>query len=319
MSILVFAEVNKGKGIKAAFEAVSYAKKASASLGGDVIVVTAGALEGDGGFGNYGASRVLNAAHVNASDSMQLTTMVAAAAEQTNAVVIVLAHDATGKMVAPRVAVRLKAGLVAGASALPQTDSGFVVKKGVFSGKANAHIEVTTAKKVLSLTPNSFGLHATGGSAAVEALAVSTAPTKVKLREFKPTATDGAIPLPEADRVVSAGRGMKGPEHWGIVEELAQALGAATACSRPVSDIGWRPHHEHVGQTGIAIRPTLYIAIGISGAIQHLAGVNQSKVIVVINKDPEAPFFKAADYGIVGDAFEVLPKLLDAVKAFKAN
>jgi electron transfer flavoprotein alpha subunit len=319
MSILVFAEIKNGKGIKAAFEAVSYAKKASATLGGDVVVVTAGALEGDGGFGNYGASRVLNAAAVNASDSMQLTAMVAAAVEQAHSDVIVLAHDATGKMVAPRVAVRLQAGLVAGASALPQTEQGFVVKKGVFSGKANAHVEITTAKKVLSLTPNSFGLHATGGSASVETLTVATSASSVKVREFKPTARDGAIPLPEADLVVSAGRGMKGPEHWGIVEDLAKALGAATACSRPVSDIGWRPHHEHVGQTGIAIRPTLYIAIGISGAIQHLAGVNQSKVIVVINKDPEAPFFKAADYGIVGDAFEVLPKLLYAVKAFKAN
>jgi len=171
----------------------------------------------------------------------------------------------------------------------------------------------------VSIVPNSFGVHPVGGEAVVEQISVDAGMSRVIVKESNPTSMDGSIPLPEADLVVSAGRGMKGPENWGMIEELARELGAATACSRPVSDIGWRPHHEHVGQTGIAIRPTLYIAIGISGAIQHLAGVNSSKVIVVINKDPEAPFFKAADYGIIGDAFDVVPKLIEAVKAFKAN
>lgn len=315
MAILVFADTKNGKGTKSGFEAVSYAVKSNL---GEVHVACAGSIEADGGFGNYGASKVYNAASVNASDSQQLTALVSAAAEKAGAEVIILSHDATGKLVGPRVAIRMKAGLVAGATGLPQTGSGFTVRKSVFSGKASANVEVTTAKKVVSIVPNSFGLHAVGGSAAVEQIEVG-AVSKVKVREFKPTATDGSIPLPEADLVVSAGRGLKGPEHWGIIEELAKELGAATACSRPVSDIGWRPHHEHVGQTGIAIRPNLYIAVGISGAIQHLAGVNQSKVIVVVNKDPEAPFFKAADYGIVGDAFEVVPKLIEAAKAFKAN
>lgn len=317
MSILVFADIKDGKGVKSAFEAVSYAKKASDSIGGEVTVVTAGSLEGDGGFGNYGASKVLNAASVASSDSVQVTNMLAAAVEKSGANVIILSHDHNGKQAGPRLSIRLNAGMVAGATGLPQTDSGFVVKKSVFSGKAMANVEITTDKKIISIVPNSFGLHATGGSATTEALEVSAGESSVKVREFKPTATDGAIPLTEADLVVSAGRGMKGPENWGMIEELAKELGAATACSRPVSDIGWRPHHEHVGQTGIAIRPTLYIAIGISGAIQHLAGVNQSKVIVVVNKDPEAPFFKAADYGIVGDAFEVVPKLIEAVRSFK--
>jgi electron transfer flavoprotein alpha subunit len=194
-----------------------------------------------------------------------------------------------------------------------------VVRKNVFSGKAIADISIETPKKVITVTPNSVGLEVTGGTAAVEAFAPEVGAAGTRVREMKTESHDGEIPLPEADLVVSAGRGMKGPEHWGIVEELARELGAATACSRPVSDIGWRPHHEHVGQTGITIRPNLYIAIGISGAIQHLAGVNGSKTIVVVNKDPEAPFFKAADYGIVGDAFEVVPQLIEAAKKYNAS
>lgn len=318
MSIVVYGDIKDGKGIKSAFEVVSYASKAAASLGGEVVVVTAGSLESDGGFGNYGATKVLNVAGASASDSIQLAEVIEAAVNHTGAHTVVLSHDHTGKLVGPRVAVRIKAGMVPGVTGLPTNDNGFTVRRSVFSGKALADVRVETEKRVVSVTPNAFGLHASGGSqAAVEALSVNLTAPKVKLREFKATATDGSIPLPEADRVVSAGRGLKGPENWGMVEELAKELGAATACSRPVSDIGWRPHHEHVGQTGIAIRPNLYIAIGISGAIQHLAGVNSSKVIVVINKDPEAPFFKSADYGIVGDAFEVVPKLLEAVKAYK--
>ena len=189
------------------------------------------------------------------------------------------------------------------------------MKRNVFSGKAMAHVNVTTEKKVITTTPNAFGVSSDGAPAAVEAFSADAGEARLTVTGFESSSSDGSVPLPEAVRVVSAGRGLKGPENWGIVEELAQALGATTACSRPVSDMGWRPHHEHVGQTGITIRPDLYIAAGISGAIQHLAGVNQSKVIVAINTDPEAPFFKAADYGIVGDAFEVLPKLTAAVKS----
>jgi electron transfer flavoprotein alpha subunit len=318
MSILVYAETKDGKGTKSAFEAVSYAKKTSEFFGGDVIAITVGPLTGDAGLGNYGATKVLNAAVENA-DGSQIAKIVEAAMSQTGATLLIASNDEKGKVVAPRAAVRLNAGFVAGVAGVPSTDGGFTVKKGVFSGKATATVKIEGDKKVVSIVPNSFGVHPVGGEAVVEQISVDAGISRVIVKESNPTSMDGSIPLPEADLVVSAGRGMKGPENWGMIEELARELGAATACSRPVSDIGWRPHHEHVGQTGIAIRPTLYIAIGISGAIQHLAGVNSSKVIVVINKDSEAPFFKAADYGIVGDAFDVVPKLIEAVKAFKAN
>ena len=207
----------------------------------------------------------------------------------------------------------MNAGLVTGAVALPNTDNGYVVKKAVFSGKAYAHVKVNTDNKIISIMPNSIDKKEFGKSAAVESFSADMGDSRLTVKEQRIESTD--LPLTEADLVVSAGRGMKGPENWGMIEELAKELGAATACSRPVSDMDWRPHHEHVGQTGIAIRPNLYIAVGISGAIQHLAGVNQSKVIVVINTDPEAPFFKSADYGIVGDAFDVVPKLVEAAKS----
>jgi len=211
--------------------------------------------------------------------------------------------------------VRLKAGLISGAIALPETGNGFTCKVNVFSGKAFASVSVKTDVKIISLLPNSIQPENIGGSAVVETFNGNMGTSAIKVVSTKKP--EGSIPLPEAELVVSAGRGLKGPENWGMVEELATVLGAATACSRPVADIGWRPHHEHVGQTGVAIRPNLYIAAGISGAIQHLAGVNGSKVIVVINSDPEAPFFKAADYGVIGDAFDVLPKLTEAIKKFK--
>ena len=228
---------------------------------------------------------------------------------------MVFSHDVSGKTVAPRVAVKLNAGLVAGAVDVPSLDGDCIVKKAVFSGKAFAHCKINSDKKVISLLPNSLNAEAGTDVAEVEENNDTFGDQRVTVKEVKSTSGDG-ISLTEADLVVSAGRGLKGPENWGMVEELANHLGAATACSRPVADIGWRPHHEHVGQTGIAIRPNLYFAIGISGAIQHLAGVNGSKVIVVINKDPEAPFFKAADYGVVGDAFEVVPRLIEAFKNY---
>ncbi len=317
MSVLVFADHHHGKFPKGSLEAVSYAKKVAEQLGTDVVAITYGTLSGDGGLGSAGASKVLRSALTSASDSQQMTRVIVAAASQANADVVVFAHDIAGKLIAPRVAARLDAGLVPGATSLP--DASFSVKKNVFSGKAIAEITMNTAKKVITVLPNSFALENNGTTAAVEDFSADAGAAGVKVKEVKIDSKDGEIPLPEAELVVSAGRGMKGPEHWGQVEELAKILGAATACSRPVADIGWRPHHEHVGQTGITIRPNLYIAIGISGAIQHLAGVNGSKTIVVINKDPEAPFFKAADYGIVGDAFEVLPRIIEGAKQFVAN
>ena len=271
----------------------------------------AGPISGDSGAGAAGASKVLHISD-DLKDEAQLAQAVAAAAEAEGAVLVVAPHDHVGRAVAPRVAVRLKAGMVPGVTGLLE---GATVQRNVFSGKAMAHVSVHTDRKVLTTTPNAFGVNQGEGQAQVEPFAPELEPAKLTVTGFDASSEDGSVPLPEAVRVVSAGRGLKGPEHWGIVEELAQALEATTACSRPVSDMGWRPHHEHVGQTGITIRPDLYIAAGISGAIQHLAGVNQSKVIVAINTDPEAPFFKAADYGIVGDAFEVLPKLTAAIQS----
>jgi electron transfer flavoprotein alpha subunit len=263
------------------------------------------------------ANKVVVARGVKTVDGQQLTKLVSTVAQTENAQVIICIQDNMGKAVAPRVAARLKAGQAAGAITLPDTSNGFRVKRNVFSGKAQAWVEIKSPIKVVSVMPNSIPVQAGPGGAAVEEFSGDLGPARITVKESRKAGT--GIPLPEADIVVSAGRGMKGPENWAPVEELAQLLHGATACSRPVADMHWRPHHEHVGQTGVAIRPNCYIAIGISGAIQHLAGVNQSKVIAVINKDPEAPFFKAADYGIVGDAFEVLPKLIEAAKKLNAE
>lgn len=319
MSVLVYVDSHHGKFPKSSLEAVSYAASIANALNTDAVVLTIGSIHGDGGLGKAGAKKVLNANAVNSTDSQQLTRLVVAAAQKENAQIVVFSHDISGKMIAPRVAARLDAGLIPGATSIPTIDGGFKVKKNVFSGKAIAEMEVVTEKKVITLLPNSYSVADNGSEANVETFQTDLGTSTVRVKEVKSEEKEGEIPLPEADLVVSAGRGMKGPENWGIIEELAQHLGAATACSRPVSDIGWRPHHEHVGQTGITIRPNLYIAVGISGAIQHLAGVNGSKTIVVINKDPEAPFFKAADYGIVGDAFDVVPKLIEAAKAYNAT
>ncbi|MNJ84011.1 Electron transfer flavoprotein subunit alpha [compost metagenome] len=314
MNILVY--INSSNHLaKSAFEAVTYAKK----IGGSITVVATGSVDDAtlANLGEYGAEKVLVDRSVATEDSQQVTRLIAKAAETTGAEIIIFSHDLVAKAVAPRLSVRLKAGLISGAVDVPNTSNGFVVKVNVFSGKAFGFVSVKSAKKIISLLPNSFQPEKTGSACAVEAFDGAAGSSAIKVVETK--MPEGEIPLPEAELVVSAGRGLKGPENWGIVEDLAKALGAATACSRPVADIGWRPHHEHVGQTGVAIRPNLYIAAGISGAIQHLAGVNGSKVIVVINTDPEAPFFKAADYGVVGDAFDVLPKLTEAVKKFRST
>ena len=305
--------INSANGLsKAALETVTYAKK----LGADVAVITNGTASADqlASLGVYGASTVLQDSSVDGQDPSQLVKMVAAAAQKVGASTIIFSHDLIGKAVAPRLSVRIKAGLVAGAVALPEANGSIQVN--VFSGKAFGYVSVNSSVRIISLLPNSIQPEQTGSNCGVEAFDSQAGSSAITVKATKKP--EGAIPLPEAELVVSAGRGLKGPENWGMVEELATALGAATACSRPVADIGWRPHHEHVGQTGVAIRPNLYIAAGISGAIQHLAGVNGSKVIVVINTDAEAPFFKAADYGIVGDAFEVLPRFTEAVKRFKA-
>ena len=311
MSVLVYIDSNNGVA-KNAKEAIFYGSKIAAEHGMETVVVTAGTADNDtlATLGQYGAKKVI-AHNALDLDSQQLTKLVAETAKENNAAVVIFSQDLTGKAVAPRVAVRLEAGLVSGAIALPTND--FVVKVNAFSGKAFSNVKINTTTKVISVLPNSLQPEAGEGTADVVASSVDLGAQKIVIKSK--VEQTGEIALPEAELVVSAGRGLKGPENWGIVEDLAKALGAATACSRPVSDSDWRPHHEHVGQTGVAIRPNLYIAAGISGAIQHLAGVNGSKVIVVINTDPEAPFFKAADYGIVGDAFEVLPRLTEAVKA----
>ncbi|MES2588442.1 MAG: electron transfer flavoprotein subunit alpha/FixB family protein [Bacteroidota bacterium] len=312
MKTLVY--INSDNGIsKSALETVTYAKK----LGGEVVVISGGSSSDLAKLGEYGATKVLVDRSVVNGDTQQITKMIAHVAESENAEVIVFAHELTAKAVAPRLSVKLKAGLISGAIALPEMGSGFSCKVNVFSGKAFGVVTVKTNKKIISLLPNSVQPEISGSACSVEEVSTNAGSAAIKIVATKKP--EGNIPLPEAELVVSAGRGLKGPENWGIVEDLASALGAATACSRPVADIGWRPHHEHVGQTGVAIRPNLYIACGISGAIQHLAGVNGSKVIVVINTDSEAPFFKAADYGILGDAFEVLPRLTEAVKKFNAN
>jgi len=312
MSVLVYINSNNGLH-KSAFEAVTYGKK----LGADVTVITSGNADAAtlATLGNYGASKVLVDRSLNSDDAQQLTRLIASAATTTGASTIVFSHDIIAKAVAPRLSVRLKAGLISGAIAVPSADG--TVNVNVFSGKAFGAVKVNSAVKIISLLPNSIQPEANGAACTVEDFAGNVGDSKIKIVSTKKP--EGEIPLPEAELVVSAGRGLKGPENWGMVEDLASALGAATACSRPVADIGWRPHHEHVGQTGVAIRPNLYIAAGISGAIQHLAGVNGSKVIVVINTDAEAPFFKAADYGVVGDAFEVLPRLTEAVKKFRSS
>jgi electron transfer flavoprotein alpha subunit len=318
MAVLVFIDHADGQIKRSSLEALSYGAKIAEELKTSVEGIVLGTIDGDPGeLGKYGAKKIhhLNNESMNQLDAQLYVKILAEAANATAAKVIVFSNNISGKSIAPGLSAKLSAGLVTGAVSLPVTGDGFVVRKSVFSGKAFANVAVNTEIKIISLNPNSFKIAETGGKAEVLPLNIATDLGKVKGRIVNKTA--GEVPLTEAEIVVSGGRGMKGPENWGMIEELARLLHAATACSRPVADAHWRPHNEHVGQTGITIAPNLYIAIGISGAIQHLAGVNRSKVIVVINKDPEAPFFNAADYGIVGDAFEILPKLIIAVKKLK--
>jgi len=318
MSVLVFIDHSDGQIKKTSLEALSY----GAALGKQMAVPTEGILLGNvkedlSSLGKYGIQKIhqFNQESLNQLHAEQYIRIISNLAESGGASVIILSHTNTGRAIAPGLSARLKAGLVTGATELPDTTNGFGVRKNVFSGKALCKVSIKTPTKIISLNPNVFPVITGTGTAEIVQENITLIPSSVTIKSV--TKASGEIPLTEAEIVVSGGRGMKGPENWGPIEELARLLHAATACSRPVADAGWRPHHEHVGQTGIAIAPNLYIAVGISGAIQHLAGVNRSKVIVVINKDPEAPFFKSADYGIVGDAFDILPKLIQEVKNLK--
>ena len=320
MPVLIFIDTAEGHVKKASLEALTYGVKVAEQLGTTAEGVALGIVNDDlPALGKYGVKKIhhVNNESLNHLDAQIYTNVIAQVTEASGANTIVFSNNVDGKAIAPRLSVRMKAGLVSGAVALPNTTGGgFVIKKNVFSGKAFANVSINTAIKIIALNPNAYKIVAGEGTAEVVPFSANVDTPKIKVT--KTNKASGEVPLTEAEIVVSGGRGMKGPENWKIVEDLAHALHAALACSRPVADAHWRPHNEHVGQTGIAIAPNLYIAIGISGAIQHLAGVNRSKVIVVINKDPEAPFFKAADYGIVGDAFEVVPKLTEAIKKMKS-
>jgi electron transfer flavoprotein alpha subunit len=318
MSVLIFLDQSEGHIKKNSFEAASYGARVAEISGTDAEGIVFGSVSNNlAELGMYGLKKIhaFKNEELNNSDTQVFTNIIAEAAERTNANVIIFSNNVNGKAIAPRLSVKLKAGLVSGAVALPDISNGFIVKKNVFSGKAFANVQIKTERKIISLNPNSYKITKSEGIAEVIEPVISVPASNVKVTAINKIS--GEVPLSEAELVISGGRGLKGPENWYLVTDLAKVLGAATACSRAVADVHWRPHHEHVGQTGLAIAPNLYFAIGISGAIQHLAGVNRSKVIVVINKDPEAPFFKAADYGIVGDAFEVMPKIVDAVKKLK--
>ncbi|KAA9037739.1 electron transfer flavoprotein subunit alpha/FixB family protein [Ginsengibacter hankyongi] len=320
MSVLIFLDQSDGHIKKNSLEAASYGAKVAEMLNTTAEGIVLGTINEDlAGLGKYGLKKVhsLKNESLNNFDAAVFASVIAEAVKNIGANVVIFSNNFNGKAIAPRLSVRLKAGLVSGAVSLPELSNGFVVKKNVFSGKAFANVAINTDVKIISLNANAYKINEVEGIAETTELNVPIPEAKVKVQEVNKVV--GEVPLSEAEIVVSGGRGLKGPENWGIVTDLAKALGAATACSRPVSDSDWRPHHEHVGQTGLAIAPNLYFAIGISGAIQHLAGVNRSKTIVVINKDAEAPFFKAADYGIVGDAFEVVPQITEAVKKLKGT
>lgn len=310
----IYAENSEGIFKKAVLEAASYASKINNGPVTAVCVGAPNAGEADK-LARYGVSKLVVIDGMAQFDAQAYTAAITKAFNENGVQHVVIANTYEGKSVAPRLATAMNASLATNVVDYPDTSAGFVVKRGVFSGKGFAFVELTKANKVIAITPNSTELKE--NPASIEVTNTNAGNVTANTQIVSTSKAAGKIPLTEAEIVVSAGRGMKGPENWGMVEELASLLGAATACSKPVADMDWRPHNEHVGQTGITIKPNLYIAIGISGAIQHLAGVSSSKVIVVINKDPEAPFFKAADYGIVGDAFEVLPQLIEAAKAAK--
>lgn len=324
MSVLVFVENAEGKFKKSTFEVISYSKAVADLLETNLTAISIGDVDQNElkALGKYGVSKVLNLSNdkLKTFVNQAYASIIAEASIAEGATVVTLSNSLSGKGLAPRIAVKLKAGLAEGSIELPDVSNGkFVVKKTAFSGKAFALVNLTSPIKIITLNPNSFQIKEIETNTTVEDFKSSFNDSDFKTMVKEIVRATDKVSLPEAEIVVSAGRGLKGPENWKIIEELAEVLGAALACSKPVSDAGWRPHEEHVGQTGIAVSPNLYIAIGISGAIQHLAGISSSKTIVVINKDPEAPFFKVADYGMVGDAFEIVPQLTEAIKAYKSQ
>ena len=317
MSVLVFADSTEGKFKKTAFEVVSYGKKVAEQLGVSIVVLTINATDASALY-KYGAEKVLTVSNdsLTTFNAKEYAAVIEQAANKENATVVVIDSSIDGLYLSPLVAVSLEAGYASNTVAAPSSTSPFTVKRKAFSNKAFSNTVISTEKKVIGVAKNSYGVHENMVAGTLESFDAQITASGVKSEKVE--RVTGKVTIADADTVVSAGRGLKGPENWGMIEELAEVLGAATACSKPVSDLGWRPHGEHVGQTGKPVASNLYIAIGISGAIQHLAGINGSKVKVVINTDPEAPFFKAADYGVVGDAFEVVPKLIEKLKAFKA-
>lgn len=320
MSILIYAESAEGKIKKVAFELASYAKKVAASMGTTVTAVTIN-NSNNSALAAYGVDKVLNVSNdkLNNFSAKAYADVIAQAAKKEGTQIVLVSSSTDSLYLAPLVAVALEAGYASNVVALPVSTSPFQVKRTAFSNKAFNITEISTPVKVLGIAKNSFGLVEDAVSMTEEAFAPSLNDADFGIKVENVEKVTGKVTIADAEIVVSAGRGMKGPENWGMIEELASVLGAATACSKPVSDIGWRPHSEHVGQTGKPVASNLYIAVGISGAIQHIAGINSSKVKVVINTDPEAPFFKVADYGVVGDAFTVVPQLIEKLKAFKAS
>lgn len=321
MSVLIFVEMSGGIAKKSSEEAVYYGAEIAKKLGTQANAIVLGEANASeiSKLGHFGVPKVIHVAdnRLNQESIDAYAKTISQIVEKQSAEVVIFAKSSLGDAVAARVGGRFKAAIVANAVDLPDTSAGFVVKRSIYTGKAFAFTQMDSQLKVITIKKNAVVPVETGDVASIENFTANLTDSDFGVKHIATHKASGGISLPEADLVVSAGRGLKGPENWGIVEDLAKALGAATACSKPVSDLDWRPHHEHVGQTGIKVSPNLYIACGISGAIQHLAGVNSSKVIVVINKDPEAPFFKAADYGIVGDVFDVLPRLTKAVLAGK--
>jgi len=320
MSILIYAESAEGKFKKVAFELASYAKKIAESLGTTVTAVTVN-IDNVSELSNYGVSKVLKTtsdklANFNAK---AYADVIKQAAQKENSKLVLLSSTTDSNYLAPIVSIGLGAGFASNVVALPISTTPFQVKRNTFSNKAFMVTEISTDIKVLCLAKNSFGVFENSVSQTEEAFSPSLNENDFNIKNISTEKTSGKVTIADADIVVSGGRGLKSPDNWGMIEELASVLGAATACSKPVSDLGWRPHSEHVGQTGKPVATNLYIAIGISGAIQHIAGINSSKIKVVINTDSEAPFFKVADYGIVGDAFEVVPALITKLKEYKAQ
>ena len=317
MKVLVFVELDEGKIKKSSLEAVSYA----AEIAHETMAIVFGPVELSE-LNKVGVAGAIKLLHVTDSDFepsniMAVSTAIAQAFEAEGIELMVMAKSSLADSVSARVSIKIDASLVSNVTELPDRSNGFTVSRSIYTGKAFAKTSLTNAKKILTIRKNTVPIRENGPDPEIVMFQPNSKGSDAAVKVLSREKTSGDILLPEADIVVSGGRGLKGPENWGMIEDLAAALAAATGCSKPVSDMDWRPHHEHVGQTGVKVSPTLYIAVGISGAIQHLAGVNSSKFIVVINKDPEAPFFKAADYGIVGDAFEILPKLTTAINAAK--